>query len=179
VYMGDPLGLFLCRGYGYGVVIPGGYLPIAISSQHQGQAREGWWGKEETVFRNVQVACIRGGYVLPKPYLRVYRGVAKQWRGAEARACGRTRHAEPRVATSGEVLAWVLACIRAADGESSAWGCVVHGEASSRADARPSSVAAQTLAWADGGLDPTECRRRKGACQGGPYGKAGRRRKGW
>jgi hypothetical protein len=31
VYMGDPMGLFLCRGYGYGVVIPGGYLPIAIS----------------------------------------------------------------------------------------------------------------------------------------------------
>jgi hypothetical protein len=32
VYMGDPVGLFLCRGYGYGVVIPDGYLPIAISS---------------------------------------------------------------------------------------------------------------------------------------------------
>jgi hypothetical protein len=32
VYMGDPMGLFLCRGYGYGVVIPGEYLPIAISS---------------------------------------------------------------------------------------------------------------------------------------------------
>jgi hypothetical protein len=31
VYMGDPVGLFLCRGYRYGVVIPGGYLPIAIS----------------------------------------------------------------------------------------------------------------------------------------------------
>jgi hypothetical protein len=31
VYMGDPVGLFLCRGYEYGVVIPGGYLPIAIS----------------------------------------------------------------------------------------------------------------------------------------------------
>jgi hypothetical protein len=31
VYMGDPVGLFLCRGYGYGVVIPGGYLSIAIS----------------------------------------------------------------------------------------------------------------------------------------------------
>jgi hypothetical protein len=31
VYMGDPMGLFLCCGYGYGVVIPGGYLPIAIS----------------------------------------------------------------------------------------------------------------------------------------------------
>jgi hypothetical protein len=28
VYMGDPVGLFLCRGYEYGVVIPGGYLPI-------------------------------------------------------------------------------------------------------------------------------------------------------
>jgi hypothetical protein len=34
VYMGDPMGLFLCRGYGYGVVIPGGYLPIAISSNN-------------------------------------------------------------------------------------------------------------------------------------------------
>ena len=32
VYMGDPMRLFLCRGYGYGVVIPGGYLPIAISN---------------------------------------------------------------------------------------------------------------------------------------------------
>ena len=32
VYMGDPVGLFFCRGYGYGVVIPGGYLPIAIST---------------------------------------------------------------------------------------------------------------------------------------------------
>jgi hypothetical protein len=30
--MGDPMGLFFCRGYGYGVVIPGGYLPIAIST---------------------------------------------------------------------------------------------------------------------------------------------------
>jgi hypothetical protein len=30
VYMGDPMGLFLCRGYEYGVVIPGGYLPIAV-----------------------------------------------------------------------------------------------------------------------------------------------------
>jgi hypothetical protein len=30
--MGDPMGLFLCRGYGYGVVIHCGYLPIAISS---------------------------------------------------------------------------------------------------------------------------------------------------
>ena len=32
VYMGDPVDLFLCRGYVYEVVIPGGYLPIAISS---------------------------------------------------------------------------------------------------------------------------------------------------
>jgi hypothetical protein len=31
VYMGDPVGLFLCCGYEYRVVIPGGYLPIAIS----------------------------------------------------------------------------------------------------------------------------------------------------
>jgi hypothetical protein len=32
-YMGDPMGLFLCRGYEYGVVITGGYLPIAISNR--------------------------------------------------------------------------------------------------------------------------------------------------
>jgi hypothetical protein len=32
MYMGDPMGLFLCRGYEYGVLIPDGYLPIAISS---------------------------------------------------------------------------------------------------------------------------------------------------
>jgi hypothetical protein len=32
VYMDDPIGLFLCRGYEYEVVIPGGYLPIAISN---------------------------------------------------------------------------------------------------------------------------------------------------
>jgi hypothetical protein len=31
VYMGYPMGLFLCRGYGYEVVIPDEYLPIAIS----------------------------------------------------------------------------------------------------------------------------------------------------
>jgi hypothetical protein len=31
VYMGDPMGLFFCRRYGYGLVIPGGYLSIAIS----------------------------------------------------------------------------------------------------------------------------------------------------
>jgi hypothetical protein len=36
VYMGDPVGLFLCHGYGYGVVIPGGYLPIAISTWYRG-----------------------------------------------------------------------------------------------------------------------------------------------
>jgi hypothetical protein len=36
MYMGDSMGLFLCRGYGYGVVIPGGYLPIAISSRPHG-----------------------------------------------------------------------------------------------------------------------------------------------
>jgi hypothetical protein len=35
VYMGDPVGLFLCRGYGYRVVIPGGYLPIAISRRNR------------------------------------------------------------------------------------------------------------------------------------------------
>jgi hypothetical protein len=32
VYMGDLVGLFFCRVYGYGVVKPGGYLPIAIST---------------------------------------------------------------------------------------------------------------------------------------------------
>jgi hypothetical protein len=32
VYMGDPIGLFFCRGYVYGVVIPDGYLLIAISN---------------------------------------------------------------------------------------------------------------------------------------------------
>jgi hypothetical protein len=31
VYMGDPMRLLFYRGYGYGVVIPDGYLPIAIS----------------------------------------------------------------------------------------------------------------------------------------------------
>jgi hypothetical protein len=36
VYMGDPMRLFLCRGYGYGIIIPGGYLPIAISRQKGG-----------------------------------------------------------------------------------------------------------------------------------------------
>jgi hypothetical protein len=41
VYMGDPVGLFLCRGYGYGVVIPGGYLPIAISTQVCERANNG------------------------------------------------------------------------------------------------------------------------------------------
>jgi hypothetical protein len=32
VYMGDPMGLFLCREYEYGIVILGGYLLIAIST---------------------------------------------------------------------------------------------------------------------------------------------------
>jgi hypothetical protein len=32
VYMGDLMRLFLCHGYGFGVVIPIGYLPIAISN---------------------------------------------------------------------------------------------------------------------------------------------------
>jgi hypothetical protein len=39
MYMGDPVGLFLCRGYGYEVVIPGGYLPIVISNPGGGPAR--------------------------------------------------------------------------------------------------------------------------------------------
>jgi hypothetical protein len=29
VYIGDLIGLFFCRGYEYGVVIPGGYLPLS------------------------------------------------------------------------------------------------------------------------------------------------------
>jgi hypothetical protein len=33
MYMGDPMKLFLCCGYVYGVVISGGYLPIAITIQ--------------------------------------------------------------------------------------------------------------------------------------------------
>jgi hypothetical protein len=33
VDMGDPTGLFIRREYGYGIVIPGGYLPIAISTR--------------------------------------------------------------------------------------------------------------------------------------------------
>jgi hypothetical protein len=32
VYMGNPVKLFLCCGYGYRVLISGGYLPIAISA---------------------------------------------------------------------------------------------------------------------------------------------------
>jgi hypothetical protein len=35
VYMGDPARLFLCRGYGYRVVIPCEYLPIAIFKPDQ------------------------------------------------------------------------------------------------------------------------------------------------
>jgi hypothetical protein len=31
VYMGDPIRLFFCRGYVYGIVIPNEYLHIAIS----------------------------------------------------------------------------------------------------------------------------------------------------
>jgi hypothetical protein len=41
VYMGDLIGLFFCRGYGYGVVIPGGYLPIAILSAFRDQGVPG------------------------------------------------------------------------------------------------------------------------------------------
>jgi hypothetical protein len=36
--MGDPMGLFFYRGYGYGIVILGGYLPIAISTHGITQA---------------------------------------------------------------------------------------------------------------------------------------------
>jgi hypothetical protein len=46
VYMGDPVGLFLCRGYGYGVVIPGGYLSIAIS-----RSQQLIWGKKKNKIR--------------------------------------------------------------------------------------------------------------------------------
>jgi hypothetical protein len=31
VYMGDPIKLFFCHRYGYEIVIPDGYLSIAIS----------------------------------------------------------------------------------------------------------------------------------------------------
>jgi hypothetical protein len=41
VYMGNPVGLFLCCGYGYGVLIPGGYLPIAISTLGTPEAQLG------------------------------------------------------------------------------------------------------------------------------------------
>jgi hypothetical protein len=34
VYMGDPVELFFCRGYGYEVLIPGRYLPIVISTPY-------------------------------------------------------------------------------------------------------------------------------------------------
>jgi hypothetical protein len=45
MYMGDPMGLFLCRGYEYRVVIPGGYLPIAISTPARG-----WpWARRDCV----------------------------------------------------------------------------------------------------------------------------------
>ena len=40
VYMGDPTGLFFWRRYEYGVVIHGGYLPIAIST----------WGSRLAIF---------------------------------------------------------------------------------------------------------------------------------
>jgi hypothetical protein len=59
VYMGDPVGLFLCRGYGYGVVIPGGYLPIAISSRKPPSVFLGgvpdlrWW-------RCIAGGCLKG-----------------------------------------------------------------------------------------------------------------------
>jgi hypothetical protein len=34
VYIGNLMRLFLCRGYEYKVIIPNGYLPIAISKSH-------------------------------------------------------------------------------------------------------------------------------------------------
>jgi hypothetical protein len=43
MYMGDSMGLFLCRGYEYVIVIPSGYLSIAISTQ-EGPASGNWQG---------------------------------------------------------------------------------------------------------------------------------------
>jgi hypothetical protein len=58
VYMGDPVGLFLCRGYGYGVVIPGGYLPIAISPSSGKQLCPFQQGKAEAT---ASLADLGGG----------------------------------------------------------------------------------------------------------------------
>jgi hypothetical protein len=55
VYMGDPMGLFLCRGYGYVVLIPGGYLPIAISTCVL--ARTGNSAREHNIAIDSQVLC--------------------------------------------------------------------------------------------------------------------------
>jgi hypothetical protein len=38
---GWPDGVIFCHGYGYGVVIPGGYLPIAISIQDGAKRSQG------------------------------------------------------------------------------------------------------------------------------------------
>jgi hypothetical protein len=36
MYIGDPMRLFFCRGYGYEIVISDGYLPIPISTRGGG-----------------------------------------------------------------------------------------------------------------------------------------------
>jgi hypothetical protein len=41
VNMSDSTGLFFCRGYGYGIVIPGRYLPIAISNNIDWKGKKG------------------------------------------------------------------------------------------------------------------------------------------
>ena len=33
VYMGNPMGIIFFDGYGYGMVIPDGYVPVAIPNQ--------------------------------------------------------------------------------------------------------------------------------------------------
>jgi hypothetical protein len=72
VYMGDPVGLFFCRGYGYGVVIPGGYLPFAISRLVARRGRD----------RGNQIRCAnrkaRGSLASDRP-----------WPTAAQRACDR------------------------------------------------------------------------------------------
>jgi hypothetical protein len=57
VYMGDPVGLFLCRGYGYGVVIPGGYYPLSslLGTAQLGTAHE---RRVNQVFESVRAIMI-------------------------------------------------------------------------------------------------------------------------
>ena len=58
VYMGDPMGLFLCRGYGYGVVIPGGYLPIAISKPEELTHPMMLWNGRQALIEEVLEAVV-------------------------------------------------------------------------------------------------------------------------